>query len=118
MELRPIGKVRRSSDTEVVLDLRRAYVEGLEGIAPGDTVQVLYWMHGLSHNDRRLLRVPPQGDTSIPVRGVFSLRSCVRPNPIGVSMVEVVRVEGEQLVVLGIDAQEGPPLIDIKAASR
>jgi tRNA (Thr-GGU) A37 N-methylase len=49
------------------------------------------------------------------MRGVFSLRSCTRPNPIGVSEVEIVEVRGSGLVVVGLDARDGSPLIDIKA---
>ncbi len=75
----------------------------------------MYWMHQLSPGDRRTLRAHPMGDTRRPERGVFSLRSNVRPNPIGVTVVDVVRVEGTNVVVRSLDARHGTPLIDIKA---
>src|SRR5690349_3635895 len=47
-------------------------------------------------------------------RGTFSVRSPVRPNPIALSVVKLVRVEGTALSVIGLDCLDGTPLIDIK----
>ena len=47
-------------------------------------------------------------------RGVFSLRTPVRPNPIGTSIVQLVKVEGSMLFVRGLDCLDGTPLIDLK----
>ena len=47
-------------------------------------------------------------------RGVFSLRTPVRPNPIGTSIVQLVKVEGPVLLVRGLDCLDGTPLIDLK----
>jgi tRNA (Thr-GGU) A37 N-methylase len=47
-------------------------------------------------------------------RGVFSLRTPVRPNPIGTSIVQLVKVEGPVLLVCGLDCLDGTPLIDLK----
>ena len=47
-------------------------------------------------------------------RGTFALRSPVRPNPIAMSVVRLVRVEGTTLTVVGLDCLDGTPLIDIK----
>ena len=113
-DLRPIGKVKRLSEEECLLEIRPSFAKGLEGLRPGDKIQVLYWMHELSFHDRRALLTHPGDDTSLPPRGVFSLRSCVRPNPIGVTVTEVSRVEETQIAVLGLDARDGSPLIDIK----
>lgn len=115
MELRLIGTVKHISESESALEVQPAYAEGLEGISPGHQIQVLYWMHELSSSDRMVLKVHPRGDPRRPERGVFSLRSNVRPNPIGVSLAEVVRVDGATVVVRGMDARNGSPLIDIKA---
>jgi len=75
-------------------------------------------MHELGKAERRSLRVHPRGDIATPRRGVFALRSPMRPNPIGVSEVEVVEVRATGLVVIGLDARDGSPLIDIKAVCR
>jgi len=47
-------------------------------------------------------------------RGTFSLRSPVRPNPIGTSIVKFVGIEGSSVLVRGLDCLDGTPLIDLK----
>jgi len=71
-------------------------------------------MHKLSEKDRKTLKVHPQGDRNKPLRGVFSLRSPMRPNPIGLTRVRITRREGNILFVKGLDALDGSPIIDIK----
>jgi L-fuculose-phosphate aldolase len=118
LDLIQIGFVRESGDGQYLLEIQPAYRAGLDGLKPGDRVQTLYWMHELTAADRYSLRAHPRGDVRIPMRGVFSLRSPSRPNPIGVSEVEVVEVRDAGLVVIGLDARDGSPLIDIKAVRR
>jgi tRNA-Thr(GGU) m(6)t(6)A37 methyltransferase TsaA len=55
--------------------------------------------------------IPPSREAE---RGVFSTRSPVRPNPIGVSQLEVVEVEGSRIHVKGLDMIDGTPILDIK----
>jgi tRNA (Thr-GGU) A37 N-methylase len=49
------------------------------------------------------------------LRGVFSLRSPMRPNPIGLTRVRLLKKEGNTLLVEGLDALDGSPIIDIKS---
>jgi len=114
----PIGAVRKISESEFVCDLVPACHEGLHGIAPGDRLDVLYWMHALPAEQRRTLKVHPQGNRQKPLKGVFGLRSPMRPNPIGVSAVTVRRVEKGLVYVDAFDAFDGSPIVDIKAARR
>lgn len=58
----------------------------------------------------------PRGDQSRPQRGVFALRSPRRPNPIGVTEVELMAVERNVLRVRGLDAINGTPVLDLKLA--
>ena len=118
MKLKPIGTVKKISDSESLLEVERTYAVGLEGLGSGMKIQVLYWMHELTPKDRRTLKAHPKGDASRPERGVFTLRSQVRPNPIGVTMAEVVSVDGPYVIVQGLDARDHSPLIDIKAYPR
>lgn len=113
--LTPIGIVRRTSETESILALQPEFVDGLLGITDGDTLQVLYWMHQLPASDRARLQGHPRGDTTRPRRGVFALRSPMRPNPIGVTIVVVKHIMGNQITVTGLDALDGSPILDIKA---
>jgi tRNA-Thr(GGU) m(6)t(6)A37 methyltransferase TsaA len=58
----------------------------------------------------------PQGDRSRPRRGVFALRSPRRPNPVGVTVVDLVAVAENVLRVRGLDAINGTPVLDLKPA--
>jgi tRNA-Thr(GGU) m(6)t(6)A37 methyltransferase TsaA len=82
---------------------------GLDATSEYDHVQVLYWLHEAR---RDLVRQSPKRDGA--TRGVFSLRSPVRPNPIGSSIVKLERIEGSTLFVRGLDCLDGTPLVDLK----
>jgi L-fuculose-phosphate aldolase len=94
------------------IEIYPEYIPALEGISPGDTVVVLFW---LDRADRTFLKVHPRGDTTRPKRGVFSTRSPVRPNPIAVSELLVEAITGNELKVKGIDILDSTPVIDIKS---
>lgn len=113
-----IGCVRDTGAGRFLLEVLPAYRDGLQGLSGGDRVLVLYWMHELTHGDRRALRVHRRGDPNAPICGVFSLRSPMRPNPIGVTEVDVIEVREDGLLVTGLDANDGSPLIDVKAVCR
>ena len=74
-----------------------------------ERVEVLYWLH-LSRRD--LLLQSPADDGA--VRGTFSLRSPVRPNPIGTSIAKLIRIEADTVLVQGLDCVDGTPLLDLK----
>ena len=88
-----------------------ALAEGLGGIAAGDRVIVLTWLH---RAQRDVLRVHPRDDPANPMRGVFSTRSADRPNPIGLHEVEVLALEGSRLRVRDLEAVDGTPVLDLK----
>jgi tRNA (adenine37-N6)-methyltransferase len=91
------------------IEVFEPWVAALDGIEQFERVEVLYWLH-LSRRD--LIRQRP-GDDGEP-RGTFSLRSPVRPNPIGTSIATVERVEGAVLHVRGLDCLDDTPLLDLK----
>jgi tRNA-Thr(GGU) m(6)t(6)A37 methyltransferase TsaA len=93
------------------LEIYPQFLAGLEGIRKGDTIVVLFW---LDRADRTVLRVHPRGDTSKPIRGVFSTRSPVRPNPIAVSELIVLNINKNIITVRGVDILDATPVIDIK----
>jgi tRNA-Thr(GGU) m(6)t(6)A37 methyltransferase TsaA len=124
LSVRPIGYVRsslRSRDEaprqgsegapdawlEVDVDVRA----GLEGIAVGDEVIVLTWLH---QSRRDVLKLHPRGDPSLPITGVFATRSPDRPNPIGLHRVRVLEVAGSRIKVGPFEAIDGTPIVDIK----
>jgi tRNA-Thr(GGU) m(6)t(6)A37 methyltransferase TsaA len=101
----------RSTESRIVLD--PALTEGLRGLEPGQRLMVVFYFHRSNGYD---LHQYPQGDRSRPRRGVFALRSPRRPNPIGVTVVDLVAVEGNVLRVRGLDAINGTPVLDLKPA--
>lgn len=100
-----------ASDRVGTLEIYPQYQQGLAGLVPGETVVVLFWLHRAA---RDVLQVYPRGDRSRGLRGVFTTRSPVRPNPIAISELQVLAVDGNRLRVSGLDVLDGTPIIDIK----
>jgi len=94
---------------ELILD--PPYEKALEGLGPGDRVLILYWFEGA---DRSRLTQHRHGGG--PLRGTFALRSPHRPNPIAAAALPIVSIEGNRIVVRGMDCLDGTPLLDIKPA--
>ena len=88
-------------------------LEALDGLRVGDDVIVLTWLH---RSERDVLRVHPRSDTAKPMQGVFSTRSPVRPNPIGVHRVRVLAIDGLRVQVSELEALDGTPVVDVKIA--
>ena len=101
----------RSVESRIIID--SSLVPGLQGLEPGQQIMVVFYFHLSEGFD---LLQHPRGDQSRPRRGVFSLRSPNRPNPIGVTIVDLISVEGNVLRVRGLDAINGTPVLDLKAA--
>src|ERR1700744_6406734 len=91
------------------LEIFEPWVAALKGVELYSSLEVLYWLHQLR---RDIVLQSPKNNKS--TRGTFSLRSPVRPNPIGTSIVKLVGVEGSTLLVRGLDCLGETPLIDIK----
>lgn len=60
------------------------------------------------------MKVHPRGREDLPLLGVFATRSKFRPNPIGLALVELMKVEDNVLTVRGLDAFDGTPVLDLK----
>lgn len=91
------------------IEVFEPWVAALDGLAAYPRIEVLYWLH-LSRRD--LVRQSPASDGTS--RGTFSLRSPVRPNPIGTSIATLVGIEGPMVLVRGLDCLDGTPLLDLK----
>src|SRR5882757_5007366 len=91
------------------IELFAPWDAGLDSITEFERLEVLYWLH---ESRRDLALQSPKSDGH--ARGVFSLRTPARPNPIGTSIVQLVRVEGPVVFVRGLDCLDGTPLIDLK----
>ena len=94
MNLRPIGVVRSKAGDNSEIEVYPRFSAGLSGIERNSHLWVLFWMHKLSESDREILEAHPMGDRTRQKRGVFALRSPMRPNPIGLTRVELVERKG------------------------
>jgi tRNA-Thr(GGU) m(6)t(6)A37 methyltransferase TsaA len=100
----------RLSDNEITLEIYPQFAAALKDVTRCSHLIVLYW--GDRANRETLQSRTPFSD--VPV-GVFSSRSPNRPNPIAFCVAELIRQEDNRLVVRGVDALDGSPLLDIKA---
>jgi tRNA-Thr(GGU) m(6)t(6)A37 methyltransferase TsaA len=91
------------------LEIFEPWVPALKGVDFYQNLEVIYWLH---HSLRNLVLQSPKHNGL--TRGTFSLRSPVRPNPIGTSIVKLVGVEGSSVLVRGLDCLDETPLIDLK----
>jgi tRNA-Thr(GGU) m(6)t(6)A37 methyltransferase TsaA len=120
--LSPIGFVRTQAIGDEVKDklhLSEIFLDceltpALEGIADFSHVFILFWLHKISSKQRKTLKVHPRGRRDLPLLGVFATRTNLRPNPIGLTLCELVKAEGNVLTVRGLDAFDGTPVLDVK----
>lgn len=108
----PLGtpsETMRASESRIVLE--SDLVEGLQDMDRESKVLVVFHFH--QSQGFELLQ-HPKGDTDRPKRGVFALRSPRRPNPVGVTEAELLDITENVLVVRGLDAIEGTPVLDLK----
>ncbi|MFQ5999674.1 MAG: tRNA (N6-threonylcarbamoyladenosine(37)-N6)-methyltransferase TrmO [Candidatus Bathyarchaeia archaeon] len=91
------------------------FCTGLQHLNDFSHIIILYWFHLRDkENERRTLRVIPKRHPDAPQVGVFASRSPSRPNPIGLCVTELVKIEECTLTVKGLDAFENSPIVDIK----
>ena len=120
--LNPIGVVKTEARNDEVKEKNRIsqiivkheLTEALEGIADFSHLFVLFWLNQISSEKQKTLKVHPRGRKDLPLLGVFATRTMLRPNPIGLTLVELVKAEGSVLTVRGLDAFNETPVLDIK----
>ena len=127
IKLRPIGFIRspfadvssappqscEAMGVRAKVELLPEFADCVDGLENFSHIILIYYMHLC---DGYSARVVPRGGSE--PRGVFSTRAPARPNPIGLSLVKLVDVDGCTLTIEGIDAVDGTPLLDIKPFSR
>jgi tRNA-Thr(GGU) m(6)t(6)A37 methyltransferase TsaA len=120
--LKPIGVVRTTAVGDEVKDKTRIshiiihseLAEALEGVDGFSHLFVLFWLHKIPDEQRKTLKVHPRGRKDLPLLGIFATRSMLRPNPVGLTLVELVKAEDNVLTVRGLDAFDGTLVLDIK----
>lgn len=101
----------RQADSRIILNPEVTL--GLTGLEPGQQIVVVFHFHLIEGYDLLQHR---RGDPAQPKRGVFALRSPRRPNPIGITTVDLLAIQGNVLRVHGLDAINGTPVLDLKPA--
>ncbi|NNM72393.1 tRNA (N6-threonylcarbamoyladenosine(37)-N6)-methyltransferase TrmO [Enterovirga aerilata] len=102
-------KNARGSDAVCTVEVEPRYAEALTGVEAASHLILLYWMD----RARRDLAIQVPRHHERP-RGTFSVRSPVRPNPVALSVVQLIGRDGTSLKVVGLDCLDGTPLLDIK----
>lgn len=110
------SKYIKSLNSEILINPE--YEGILDGLEDFSHVVVLYWPHLLPASGRTLKKVHPIGQKKFPLVGVFSTCSPARPNPVLVTVVRIREIKGNSLVVQGLEAVDGSPVIDIKPFTR
>ncbi len=95
-----------------VVEVYPEYVKGLKGIEENSHIWIISWFHKAPRD--KLVTSPWKVNPDLPEYGVFALRTYARPNPIGLSLAELITVEGNRIYVSGLDAVGGTPVLDIK----
>lgn len=113
--------VRFSENLEGIIEVFEEFSEALYNIEGFSHLILLTFLHKVDLSGRRVLKVRIRRalergvpEELVPQVGVFACDSPHRPNPIGVSIVEVLKVEGRFIYVKGVDVFDGTPVIDIK----
>jgi tRNA-Thr(GGU) m(6)t(6)A37 methyltransferase TsaA len=91
------------------------FCAGVQSLDRFSHIILLYWFHLRDREEnRRVLQVTPRRHLGAPRVGVFSSRSPSRPNPIGLCVTTLAKIQDCTLLVRALDAAEGSPIIDIK----
>ncbi|WP_052036074.1 tRNA (N6-threonylcarbamoyladenosine(37)-N6)-methyltransferase TrmO [Tumebacillus flagellatus] len=89
------------------------WTSGLQGLEEFSHLLVVFYMHQSSFDATDLVR-RPQGRADMPELGIFAQRAKHRPNPIGITAVELVEIQDNIVRVRGLDAIDGTPVLDLK----
>ena len=120
IDIRPIGCVRRAPDAENETD-RSAVVEvvlnddltgAVDRLDEFSHIYVIFWLDKIAEDRRAVVHHP--GNHEGPPIGILATRAPIRPNPSGLTLVELFKRSGNLLYVRGLDADDGTPVLDIK----
>lgn len=119
IQINPIGIVERNSTDEdnknrnliTKIVLKKSLSEALDGLEDFSHIYIIFWMNKIK--DTSYLHHPGKTQYSKPV-GIFATRAPIHTNPIGLTLVELIKREKNVLWVKGLDAFNGTPVLDIK----
>jgi len=116
--VRFIGWVEQVEGDVSTIAILPEYCRGLMRLDMYSQIVVVYWFHERDDDRHRsTLQVVPRRHGETELRGVFASRSPSRPNPLGITTVELLSLKNCTLTVRGLDAHVGSPVVDIKPVS-
>ncbi len=101
----------RSQPVQIIIE--PAFEPGLLGLEAGLDIQVLFYLDQIRSEEIEL-QLHPRHNPANPIKGVFATRSQFRPNQIGASVARIQAIEDNIITVIGLDALDGTPVLDIK----
>jgi tRNA-Thr(GGU) m(6)t(6)A37 methyltransferase TsaA len=114
VETEALGNEFRKKDNVSKIILNKNLEKALDGVKSFSHLFILYWLHKTPEKTNDHLKTHPRGRKDMPLLGIFATRTPHRPNPIGLTLVELLKVNGHILTVRGLDAFDGSPILDIK----
>jgi tRNA-Thr(GGU) m(6)t(6)A37 methyltransferase TsaA len=131
ISFRPVGVVRvkatedqvreQEGEIEGELEIFPEFEPALEGLEGYSHLFLIFYFHKLRPEQIGPLQVRPKRLVQrgfkleeLPLLGIFALDSPSRPNPIGLTLVRLLKREGRRLLVKGLDAFDGTPILDLK----
>jgi tRNA-Thr(GGU) m(6)t(6)A37 methyltransferase TsaA len=125
ISLEPIGFVRGGRkeieddnwggvSARIELDPKRFTPEALAGLDSFSHLEIVYYFHGVPDSKIETGARHPRNRSDWPKIGIFAQRGKNRPNRLGITTCELVKLDGLALTVRGLDAIEGTPVLDIK----
>ena len=121
--LEPIGVVSNSiidtghrgwKDVYSDIFVKEEHIPALDGLAEFSHIIVFFWLHKTTPEERATGRERPKNKAEMPELGVFAWHSPRRPNPIGMSIVKLLEVQGNRVKVQGLDAIDQTPVLDLR----
>jgi len=115
-QVNPIGKIN-AGEKGMFIELDPKFIPALQGLDGFNHINVIWWFSDFDNEEaRKVLEAPQPYKASPAVMGIFATRSPVRPNPIALTVAEVIQIDYEKgtIRISWIDANDGTPVLDIK----
>lgn len=115
-EVNPIGRIRNKEDGSLI-ELNPEFIPALKALDGFSHINVLWWFSDFDTKEARAILETEQPYKKAPeIMGIFATRSPIRPNPIALTVVEVIDIDYENghIHIAYIDANDGSPLLDLK----
>ena len=115
-EVYPIGRIQ-NNENGTVIEIAPKYIPAMKALEGFSHINVIWWFSDFDNKDaRNMLDTPKPYKKAPDTMGIFATRSPIRPNPIALTAVEVIRIDCQKglIQIAYIDANDNTPVLDIK----